>query len=95
MLRWVRGVVVAGCLGTGGLATGAVSVLWAQNGAELTVMSHDALELVKVLTAQERDWNAGNLNAFLEGWGRRCSTGGRRWRRTTGRTTPTGTAWER
>ncbi len=31
-------------------------------------MSHDALELVKVLTAQERDWNNGDLAAFLSGY---------------------------
>ena len=40
----------------------------AQRGDSLTVMSHDALELVKVLTAQERDWNKGDLNAFLSGY---------------------------
>ena len=63
MVRCVRAVVVACCLAMDGR-----SVALAQNGATLTVMSHDALELVKVLTAQERDWNNGNLNGFLEGY---------------------------
>lgn len=63
MLRWVRGMVVGCCL----LGLG-VPAARTQNGAALTLMSHDALELVKVLTAQERDWNAGNLNGFLEGY---------------------------
>ncbi len=39
-----------------------------QRGDGLTVMPKDSLELVKVLTAQERDWNNGNLNGFLEGY---------------------------
>ena len=63
MIRWVRGAVVACCL-SAGTAPGSV----AQVGAGLTVIPHDALELVKVLTAQERDWNDGNLNGFLEGY---------------------------
>lgn len=61
MSRWMRRVGLACCLM-------AVPLVQAQNGAALTVMSHDALALVKVLTAQERDWNAGDLNGFLEGY---------------------------
>ena len=40
----------------------------AQRGDALTVMPHDALELVKVLTAQERAWNEGDLPGFLSGY---------------------------
>ncbi len=40
----------------------------AQKGDSLTVMPKDSLELVKVLTAQERDWNNGDLNGFLAGY---------------------------
>ena len=40
----------------------------AQRGDGLTVMPKDSLELVKVLTAQERDWNNGNLDGFLAGY---------------------------
>lgn len=56
-------MVVACCL-----CMALVPVTRAQNGAALTLMSHDALELVKVLTAQERDWNSGNLDGFLQGY---------------------------
>ena len=48
-----------------GLGTGPLK---AQKNDGLTTMSHDALELVKVLTAQERDWNDGNLDGFLAGY---------------------------
>ena len=63
MMRGIREAVVVCCL-----VAGAVPVCLAQAGAGLTVIPHDALELVKVLTAQERDWNNGNLNAFLESY---------------------------
>ncbi len=63
MQRWFSGVVLGCCLMAGGGVT-----VRAQNGATLTVLPHDALEVVKVLTAQERDWNAGRLDAFLDGY---------------------------
>ncbi len=57
---WVAVVLVGVLMGLGPLG--------AQKGDGLTLMSHDSLELVKVLTAQERDWNNGDLQAFLAGY---------------------------
>lgn len=43
--------------------------LRAQNGGNtLSVLPQDQLDIVKVLVAQERDWNNGNLDGFLAGY---------------------------
>lgn len=59
MRSWLIALLLAFTLGTPAPA---------QRGDGLTVMPQDSLELVKVLTAQERDWNNGDLNAFLSGY---------------------------
>ncbi len=35
---------------------------------QLRTLSRDELDVVKVLTAQERDWNRGDLDAFATGY---------------------------
>jgi ketosteroid isomerase-like protein len=40
--------------------------LMAQNGEQMKVLPQGELDVVKVLLAQERAWNAGNLRGFLE-----------------------------
>lgn len=43
--------------------------IWAQKGsASLSVLPQGELEIVKVLVAQERAWNDGDLNGFLTGY---------------------------
>ena len=40
--------------------------LAAQNGQQMKVMPQAELDVVKVMMAQERAWNAGNLQGFLD-----------------------------
>ena len=40
----------------------------AQTGKDLKVIPQGELDIVKVLVAQERDWNDGNLDGFLTGY---------------------------
>ena len=40
----------------------------AQDGAAMRVLPQAELDVVKVLTAQERAWNSGDMQAFLSGY---------------------------
>jgi len=62
MRRIVRALIVAVSLGTVPLC----AVAQRPEGEQMKVLPQSELDVVKVLLAQERAWNAGNLQAFLD-----------------------------
>lgn len=62
MRRIVRALIVAVSLGTVPL----FAVAQRPEGEQMKVLPQSELDVVKVLLAQERAWNAGNLQAFLD-----------------------------
>ncbi len=50
------------------LLLGLVPFGYAQNPTQLTTLSRQQLDVIKVLVAQEKAWNAGDLDGYASGY---------------------------